>query len=30
MGCYSVGVEKILTNAPDRMGGFFRVPKVIE
>ena len=26
----SVGVEKILTNAPDRMGGFFRVPKVIE
>jgi aspartyl-tRNA(Asn)/glutamyl-tRNA(Gln) amidotransferase subunit C len=26
----SKGVEKILANAPDRMGECFRVPKVIE
>jgi aspartyl-tRNA(Asn)/glutamyl-tRNA(Gln) amidotransferase subunit C len=26
----SVGIEKTLANAPDRMGECFRVPKVIE
>lgn len=26
----SIGVENALANAPDRVEGFFRVPKVIE
>jgi aspartyl-tRNA(Asn)/glutamyl-tRNA(Gln) amidotransferase subunit C len=26
----SIGVEQALTNAPDQVDGFFRVPKVIE
>lgn len=26
----ALGVEQALRNAPDRVGGFFRVPKVIE
>lgn len=26
----SIGVEQALANAPDRIEGFFRVPKVIE
>jgi len=26
----SIGVENALSNAPDRVEGFFRVPKVIE
>ena len=26
----SIGIEKILANAPDRMGECFRVPKMIE
>jgi aspartyl-tRNA(Asn)/glutamyl-tRNA(Gln) amidotransferase subunit C len=26
----SIGVDKALLNAPDRVEGFFRVPKVIE
>lgn len=26
----SIGVEKALSNAPDRTGSFYRVPKVIE
>lgn len=26
----SIGVENALANAPDRIDGFFRVPKVIE
>ena len=28
--CPSIGVENALANAPDRVEGFFRVPKVIE
>ncbi len=28
--CPSIGIEKALTNAPDRVGSFYRVPKVIE
>jgi len=26
----SIGIEKALSNAPDRTGSFYRVPKVIE
>lgn len=26
----SIGIEKALSNAPDRAGSFYRVPKVIE
>lgn len=28
--CPSIGVEKALANAPDRVVSFYRVPKVIE
>jgi len=28
--CRSIGVEQALANAPDRVGSFYRVPKVIE
>ena len=28
--CPSIGIEKALANAPDRVGSFYRVPKVIE
>ena len=26
----SLGTDKVLANAPDRMGGFFKVPKILE
>jgi aspartyl-tRNA(Asn)/glutamyl-tRNA(Gln) amidotransferase subunit C len=28
--CLSIGIEKALANAPDRVASFYRVPKVIE
>jgi aspartyl-tRNA(Asn)/glutamyl-tRNA(Gln) amidotransferase subunit C len=28
--CPSIGIEKALANAPDRVDSFYRVPKVIE
>ena len=28
--CPSIGIEKALANAPDRVASFYRVPKVIE
>ena len=28
--CQSIGVERALANAPDRVDSFYRVPKVIE
>lgn len=28
--CPSIGIEKALANAPDRVESFYRVPKVIE
>ncbi len=30
VACSSIGVEKALANAPDRVESFYRVPKVIE
>ena len=30
VACPSIGIEKALANAPDRVESFYRVPKVIE
>ena len=30
LACPSIGIEKALANAPDRVDSFYRVPKVIE